>query len=234
MVWNLMGSSRSRAMLAAIAAAAGLLSPAPASACQTRPSGSHWYGVSQKANATGADRGAAATIAATSLATTYPNIVTHELWYGVTGSGSYWVEVGVIDGYTQAGTIDKRVFWADNRNGGGFHEHISGLGWTLGGYYQAKVVWAGTSCAWDVSFAGTHLGTSTGNCGGSYRYLASGLEASSATSTDHVGGYSEKWARKDGSSNWHYDWESPVHFAYCPADINVYSGYTEEVLHGPI
>jgi len=49
--------------------------------------------------------------------------VTDEMW-DITGTGAYWVEAGVLDGYgppNSSSAHSRAWFWADNRPGSGFH-----------------------------------------------------------------------------------------------------------------
>jgi hypothetical protein len=225
-------------LLATLAGGAVTALARPSVACHTHTSG-HWYANLSNTNVseTVAGKGAAIYIYTNSLSSDGSDFVDHEMWYGVVGGGAYWAEVGVTDGITSSGNyVNQRVFWADNRNGGGYHEHYPSVGWKLNAWYQDKIVWSGQSCAWDVYFGGVKLGTSTGNCGGSNRYLAAGIEATSASSNEHVGGYMANWQRKDTSNNWHGDWSGATTSADCPADIITLPNTqeTEEVLHGPI
>jgi hypothetical protein len=60
---------------------------------------------------------------------TRSDYVTNEMW-DVTGTGPYWVEVGVIDGYgppNSSSTHSRAWFWADNRPSTGFNVHFPGL-----------------------------------------------------------------------------------------------------------
>jgi hypothetical protein len=224
-------------MLVALVAAAGATTAASdAGACSTKPSSSHYYAEISKYNATLADRGASVYIYTNSLTASNPSsgFVDHELWYGVNGGCNYWVEAGFTDGATYAGgSVNQHFFWADNRNGGGYHEHYPSYAWALNHAYQVEVTWAGTACAWNVTVGGNHLGTSTGNCAGTYRCLEAGLESTNASSSQRVGGFLESWSQKDGSNNWHSGWSGANAWSYCPAQIGfVSSTATEEGLHG--
>jgi hypothetical protein len=201
--------------------------------------GPHWYALIQKSQTSRAEHGAAIAIDTTSLTSGAPasDFVHHEMWYGVTGNCSYWVEVGVKDGagFDSANPLHHAVFWADNRaNGGGYHEHYPNIGWSLGAYYQVKVVWVGNN-SWNAYFGGVYLGTSTSNYyGGVQRCLTAGIEATRAAATDHVGGHMFGWARKARNNVWYQDWDGKIFYSDCPADIDVdNNNVTSEVLHGP-
>jgi hypothetical protein len=220
------------------AAVTASVARAHASVCVGRPSNRNWYAVIDKRFTTRADHGAAINVETTTLTSGSPGstFVNHEMWYGVTSSCAYWVEVGVDDGATYGSALmHHAIFWADNRaSGGGYHEHFPAVGWSLGAYYQLKVVWAG-GYSWNVYFGGVYLGTSTNNAyGGNYRCLMAGIEASGASARDHVGGHMYGWARKDVNNRWYQDWDGKSLWSYCPADIDVDSNnITTEVLHGP-
>jgi hypothetical protein len=223
--------------VAVAVAAAGGASNAHASVCSPHPAGRHWYAEMQKTYTPRAEHGAAINIDTTSLTTGSPDsqLVTHEMWYGVTGGCEYWVEVGVLDGAALGvGSPRHAVFWADVRANGGLHVHLPAVGWRLGAYYQVKVTWAGNN-SWNVYFGGVFLGTSTNNYyGGVNRCLLAGLEASRAAATDHVGGHMFGWARKARNDVWYQDWDGKSLWSDCPADIDVTtSNVTTEVLHGP-
>jgi len=237
---NISTDTRRRAvLLAALAGGSATFVAKQALACHQHGSG-HWYAILWNPSLSDnlAGRGAAIDIDTTSLTSNASNFVDHEMWYGVVGGGGYWVEVGVTDGITSSGNdVNHHVFWADNRdNGGGYHEHYPNVSWQFDAYYQNKIVWSGQSCQWDVYFGGVNLGSSTNNCAGANRYLAAGIEATSASTDEHVGGFMADWQRKDNSSNWHSDWSGATVSADCPADINESSTVhqTQEVLHGPI
>jgi hypothetical protein len=108
------------------------------------------------------------------------NFVDHEMWYGVVAGGDYWVEVGFTSGIGQAGCVDKALFWADNRNGGGYHEHYPGNGWSLDAWYNMEIR-RKTGCSWNVNIGGLTIGTSTSNCtpNNAGRYAAAGIETTS-------------------------------------------------------
>jgi hypothetical protein len=221
-----------------ILAAAMALASAPsahASVC-TAHTGDHWYAILQKAFTTRADHGAAIELDTTTLTSGSPGseFVDHEMWYGVNGNCTYWVEVGVIDGRGYAGETNQSIFWADNRaNGLGFHEHYPAVAWSLGVYYQARVAWAGNN-SWNVFFGGVHVGTSTHNYyGSSQRCLEAGIEASRVAASDHDAGHMTSWQRKDTNNVWYHDWNGATTWSHCPLDIDVTNNVTTEVLHGP-
>lgn len=173
---------------------------------------------------------------ASSLTTGDPanQFVDHEMWYGLNATFDYWVEVGFTDGETYAGgQVDTAFFWADNRNGGGYHEHYPSATWTFNNYYTVKVTRSADS-TWDVYLNGIDKGTSTNNPAGANRNLEAGIEATRADQSDHVGGHLTNWRRKDGNDNWYSDWDNATTWAYCPADINRNGSTTMEVLHGLI
>jgi hypothetical protein len=176
--------------------------------------------------------GAAVTMAASTLTPSDPSAtVSHELWYFTDSDLDHWVEVGVM-----ASPSGHGVFWGENK-ASGYTRHFSKLAWSLNVYYQAEVVWTGQSCAWSASFNDVNLGTSTGNCGGTYRSMSAGLESSNTSSNTHVGGNLVGWEQK-GNNGWEYGWGSPGSILYsdCPAAIqytDAYDNETEEKLHGP-
>jgi hypothetical protein len=173
----------------------------------------HSYGVVINGNvpAGDADRGMAALIATTTLNNVdCSNHVSHEIWYGLVPGAQFWVEVGFASGISQAGCVDKAVFWADNRNGGGYHEHWTGHSWSLGTTYQPWIGQAGGSCTWSVNFGGINIGTSTNNCPGTGRHLAGGIETTSTASASQVKGFLAGFLRADVTLTWQSGWDGPV------------------------
>lgn len=209
---------------------------ASASVCSplTDPN-ANYYAQFFSANTSVAPHGASADLYTSSLTSGDPTIefVNHEMWYGVTGNCTFWVEVGVSDGPAYAGGAhDQDIFWADQRNGGGYHEHYSSASWSLNAWYTAKVGWAGNN-SWDVYFGAIKLGTSTNNTPGSLRCLQSGIEANYAFSSDHAGGRMTNWKHKSSGDVWSAGWGTSSLSSDCPADIDISNGITTEVLHGP-
>ena len=209
----------------------------PTKAAATCSLSSHCYAIVYAPYVNNAGHGAAADIRTDSLSSARPatNFVNHEMWYGLNGSGSFWVEVGFKSGVTYAsGSVYHRLFWADNRNGGGYHEHFPSYGWRIGSWYRLQVSRAG-NCAWNVYVSGTRVGTSTSNCAGGSRDLNVGLEATEVTRNDHGGGASAGWASLDANNRWHSGfWQNASLLEDSPTAIHRYSGYTYEVLHGPL
>jgi hypothetical protein len=223
-----------RAVLAASALGVSA-TPASAGVC-TPPSGGHYYALFYGTPPAVAVHGASLALYTSSLTTATPDshFVDHEMWYGVDGDCNNWVEVGVTDGAKfSGGSADRDIFWADNRAGGGYHEHYSSNTWSLNAWYETKVVWAGDD-SWEVYFGALKLGTSTHNHPvGTARCLESGIESVYASAGDHVGGHMSSWKHKDANDDWNPGWGVTSLLSDCPADIDIDSGVTTEVLHGP-
>ena len=202
--------------------------PAEAAACTARPDGNdHYYAVVEAYNmANEANEGAGVDLLTNNLNADSSDFVSHEMWYGVTGDASYWVEVGVMAGMANG------VFWADNRNGGGYNEHF----YDVESDQANGVVVAATSvaCTWrwpsTITFSAPRPRTARGPPARSLREL----ESTSAGSVAHVDGRMQGWIVSNTGlfSNW-----SPAAFyATCPADIKFTDSthvQTEEELHGP-
>jgi hypothetical protein len=249
-----------------IVGAASIVPSAAAALCTPGPSSNgEWY-ATVASNPMNANRAASVNIQTNTLAVLYDGVedegagdfVTQELWYEVNSTGTcsssslscaYWVEVGVGDGGIDCGSVHDQIFWADNRDGGGYNEHCPNVGWSLGSTYTAEVQWAGVSCAWNVFFGGVNLGTSTSNCGGATRGLQAGLEstlgapvpvrgtlASGGTLENVVSGTLSGFTEEDNNNNVTQSWEKPF-FSNddCPASIQFVSGSgdseTEESLN---
>jgi hypothetical protein len=135
------------------------------------------------------------------------NFVTHEMWYGMDPHMTNWVEVGFLDGADpSAGCQTTVLFWADQRNGGGFHIHYPGNSWSFGDWYSLQISAAG-SCAWNVFAGGAIVGTSTANCPSAGRALEAGIESTSQT-TGSAKGYLTAWWEQNGSGNWQQAWDN--------------------------
>jgi hypothetical protein len=233
--------------IAATVLAGSIARSTDAKACTSGadPKTGHYYAVIEAFNvANVANRGESALIYTDNLnndAEDSSSFVTHEMWYGVTGDASYWVEVGVLDGAADtpcflclSNDVFKAVFWADNRNGGGFNEHFPNVSWEQDQWYDAEVAFAGSACSWNVVLGGHSLGTSTSNCAGTTRALLAGLESTTTSSTARVDGRVKSWSAEDNNNKW-TTW-SPVFYANCPADIEFTDSShseTKEELHGP-
>jgi hypothetical protein len=206
----------------------------------------HYYGTLVADIQNGdADQGSAIDIFTNALGVwdcnSIPNFVNHEMWYGVNipppGQLGYWVEVGFNDGTNQNGSCDYDIYmWADNRNGGGYHEHYFGSGWSFNTWYQAVVQQQPNSCNWDVWLGNAYLGTSTSNCPGSGRQLSAGIESSTQSGNAWAKGFLEFWEELDSSRTWWMGWDgaggNPSNPPYIQwADSN--QTETEEVLNEP-
>ena len=146
------------------------------------------------------------------------------MWYGVVGGGSYWVEVGVTSGQTPSGCQGGVVFWADNGNGGGYNEHYPGITSSAGNWFNSAVIEQGVgSCSWNVLWflnSWQNIGTSTGNCPGSGRYLSSGIEDTTQASSQLVQGETQTWERLDSSGTWQVNWPSVTFVNPSPPNVN--------------
>lgn len=234
----------------AAALLAALGHPPDAHACGGPNADGHIYANVMKSNAGAATNGASVLIYTNSLVadnTWHFAFVNHEFWYGVDSTGTYWVEVGFKDGSTcrsestlngpcsTSTPVTNAIFWADNRNGGGYHEHYPAVGWSMNAWYQVQVTRGPSYCAWNVYIGGVYLGQSTSNCATGNRWLAAGIESTNADTGQHVGGYLADWKELTVYGVWVNGWENPWLYDNCPADI-VWDGSweTQEVLHGPV
>jgi hypothetical protein len=138
------------------------------------------------------------------------DFVTHEMWYGVDGGATHWVEVGFMDGAaTWPNCVTTADFWADYTAANGLAEHFPGNGWSFGSTYGAEIVANTTlNCAWDVWLGGLLLGTSTNNCAGSGRLLAAGIESTSQT-TGSARGFLTNWEEFNGFF-WARGWDGQM------------------------
>lgn len=123
-----------------------------------------------------ADRGVAATIRTDTMNNVNcSNFVDHEMWYGV--DTNFWVEVGFTSGAKQGGGCATHAsFWADNRNGGGYHEHYITENITLSKSYQLWVGGGAANCSWTVNMGNLQIGISSNNCPGPIRHASAGIE----------------------------------------------------------
>ena len=128
----------------------------------------------------------------------------HEFWY-LDATETYWVEAGWHVGETfGAGCHFAAFFWADQRNGGGYNEHMTNWGLITGDWESFQISTAG-SCAWSVFWEGGNMGTSTSNCLVG-RSLEAGVETTSQT-TGNVKGWLSNWKEQDGSGTWRNQWD---------------------------
>lgn len=104
------GTTLALLLLATAGFAAGAISsPSAAFACSLTPESSHCH--SEVQDTTGHNNGVSGSIYFTCLHS--PNgsdFVTDEMWDATGGSGAYWIETGVIDGYASK---TRAWFWAD-------------------------------------------------------------------------------------------------------------------------
>jgi hypothetical protein len=184
-----------------------------------------------------ADEGAIAEQIVYTLNSGCNDFVDHEMWYGVVSGGNYWVEVGITSGQTISGCLGGAVFWADNRNGGGYNEHEPGIQWYTGSPYDLAVTENGSgSCSWTVWWGGNgwqNVGTSTNNCPGSGRYLVSGIETTSTASSQQVSGETWGWQMESNNGTWQNNWPTMSLVQYTPPYIRWIDSNTttEEVLN---
>jgi hypothetical protein len=119
------------------------------------------------------------------------HFIDEELWVGSDNSKPtvYWTEVGYtygpVAGYNGPG---PNWFWADNRPGGGYHEHIPPGFQSPNNFLNQSITVAATyagSSSWSVYIAGFLAGTSTSNPGVSGG-LATGLEVYSGNNSSYL------------------------------------------------
>ncbi|MDB4987226.1 MAG: hypothetical protein JWN04_2404 [Myxococcaceae bacterium] len=203
-------------------------------AASSNASAQHSYGIliNGSVRACDADTGISCYINTAALASKdCANFADHEMWYGVVPGGQYWVEVGVSSGTGQAGCVNQAIFWADNRNGGGYHEHYPNLAWALNSTYELDIVQNGTSnCSWDVSFGTVYLGTSNRNCAGTGRYVAAGIETTSVASGMVARGTMSGWQERTCSNTWQSGWDNPALQQNLPVEIDFIGSITYEAI----
>src|SRR5579871_1317780 len=180
-------------------------------------SAQHYYGILQRSNipAGDADLGISVSLYTDVLNTQdcNGNFVDHEMWYGLNGNGDYWVEAGYTDGSATSGACEqKAIFWADNRNGGGYHEYYPGNSWSLDTFYTVYV-YQSASCTWDIYAGNVRIGRSSSNCPGTGRYAGAGIEAT--TQGGAVRGYLDYPQRNNGSG-WQNGWDGATLYQNSP------------------
>jgi hypothetical protein len=204
-------------------------------------SAAHSYGVYINSSISGyADQGSALYQDVNVLTSSCSEFVDHEMWYGVVSGGAYWVEIGLTSGTTPNGCQGGIIFWADNRNGGGYNEHYPGNYGVTNTWYRPLIQeQSGGSCSWDVWWQTPdntwhYQGTSTSNCPGSGRYLASGIETTTTAGSQLVRGYQDSWIRLDNTRTWQNGWPGAGFYQNSPPYIQWTDGSdteTEEVLN---
>ncbi len=173
-------------------------------------SATHYYGYINSAPSSNGNDGMLAFITTDTLHSTCNiaehTFVNHEMWYDVDQTSQHWVEVGFKDGATNGiDCVSDIIFWADQRNGGGYNEHHFSNGWTLGDRYEMQITASG-SCAWTVVLGGLNFGTSTANCPGTGRFLLAGIEATNQ-GVGSVKGFLDSWEELNGSGTWIPGWD---------------------------
>jgi hypothetical protein len=189
------------AICAAVAALAGSLSIATANS----------YGIISKFGPVNANDGLSVHVRTDVLqSVNCSNFSNHDVWYGLTPDFSFWIESGFTTGSGQAGCNNQKYFWADNRNGGGYHEHYPNVTWTLGLTYQ---IWiqktpGSATCSWDINVGTSNQGRSTSNCPGNGRALEAGVETTTTNASSKVKGFGAFHMEKDSFGTWRQDvWE---------------------------
>jgi len=172
----------------------------------------HSYGIVINSNVPAGDADVAGTVTINtntlSAGGSCSDFVNHEFWYGVVPGATRWVEMGFKDGASVAGCQSRVFFWGEN-NGSGYHIHLPGNGWSLNAWYTLWISQAANnSCVWVINVGSlTSIGASASNCGGTGRYLAAGIEATSQT-VGTVKGWVTNFQRNDGAA-WRAGWDSP-------------------------
>jgi hypothetical protein len=131
--------------------------------------------------------------------------VTNEMW-DITGTGAYWVEAGVIDGYGPP-SHSRAWFWADNRPGESFSVHFPGLSIAhRNTVYPESITYQGSQ-TWSIYGGDSYvsMGLSTSQPNNSLQETA-GTEFSDAHSLRDSGSITSL-AWKGRSNHW-YDWGS--------------------------
>ncbi|MGZ5232116.1 MAG: hypothetical protein ACXWC3_19015 [Burkholderiales bacterium] len=125
-------------------------------------------------------------------------------WEGTDNADfSYWIEDGLHVGVHYDGTCGNGVqfYWADNRPGGGYHEHYPGGSVGFGTNYAFKIFFDGGS-TWEVDRNGNVLGYSTSNpC------CSTAIQAGGESHTDDLAETGEaSGLQKFIGSSWSYNW----------------------------
>jgi hypothetical protein len=163
-----------------------------------------------------ADQGGALMMMMSDMNSDCANFVTHEMWYGVEGTGTYYVEVGFTNGIVDNGCIFSSAFWADFRNGGGYHLHIQNIPLQYWTRYEPLVQFTTDWCTLNVWLGipdgngWNFLATSGQNCAGSGRYLAAGIETTGLAAAENVHGWTWNWERQDNFGQWQWGWDTPT------------------------
>ena len=152
---------------------------------------------------------------------TSSNFTNEELWEGTAGSlgllEGYWVETGGAYGYPNGNT--RYWFWADNRMGYGYTEHVH-LSQTakLNTDYDVVIYYAGNN-DWIGTVNGNQVMESVDNGPDSW-FLNVGTEITAASGARSVGSASFLGWQGQGTGDGYYPWDNEP--------TNSYS-YTEDV-----
>ncbi len=220
------------AALALVGASAALPQTALAYTCSTSSS-SHCYALAIWVNSA-ANEGIYTNIYSSCLngPNDTVNFADEEMWEATDNSSNlgYWVETGLsygeLNGQARGGPY---WFWADNRPGGGYHEHYVGTR-SLNTSYETEIIYAGSN-SWWVWQGTSHVGTSTSNPPYSLS-METGIETTS-NSYNIVGQSSPlDWFDTTGSlhTNWQYgSSDSYLYPMYPPANAVWISKYNAVV-----
>jgi hypothetical protein len=131
-------------------------------------------------------------------------------WLRSIQGGMFWVEIGVTHG-TPIGN-QKKWYWADMRNGGGYHEHFMRNS-VLGENVDAAIEWAGGG-SYSVWMNGSVVGWSTSHQCCSQR-IDIGAEELSTDGFIATSWHDSLWW-KDGGGTWNSGWWECNHFGDLP------------------
>jgi hypothetical protein len=196
-------SRKGRAVAVAVAASGAVaIAVGGSSTANAQAANGHWYSV---AGSTSAGIGARSTvyISGNSYAYDAPTggFIEQTLWQG--SGGGNWTEVGWTQGWQ--GSRGVYWYWADQRPGGGYNEHLIGGAGPLYSYHDLDITRSATiTSQWVVSIDGSGYGLSTGN-GSAADTAESGLESTSNLSNMDVTSASNlQW--KNASGTWNSGW----------------------------
>jgi hypothetical protein len=176
----------------------GGLDAAPASASlYCSPYGEHYYG---EACLFGSFHGVAGTIQSAALSSGLTGFVTNDVWIVESKPEPHWVEAGITAGESTLGS--RKLFWADDRPGSSFYEHLGGAAY-LETAYGDKIYYKGSE-SWSAEVGG-FSGTSTSNSMSPNLIRTGTEETPQASATVCSEQYNLEWL-EPGTNQWRSGW----------------------------
>jgi hypothetical protein len=175
----------------------GLNAASASASLYCSPYGEHAYG---EACLFGSFHGVAGTIQSAELSSGSTGFVTNDMWIVESKSEPHWVEAGITDGESTGGS--RKLFWADDRPGSGFYQHLGGSA-SLETAYGDKIYYKGSE-NWSAEIGGFG-GTSTSNSMSPNLIRTGTEETPQAAANVCSEQYNLEWL-EPSTNKWHSGW----------------------------